>query len=186
MLLRTAAVAWAIAALVLGAPAIATAGAKKSGTGASACSGAYVVATDAAYLATASGAVLCLVNAERAKRGLPAMRASTKLAGAAAAHSADMVAHRTLSHSGSDGSSVFQRVTRAGYRWRAAAETLTYGASRRSMPFRLVASLMQSREHRSILLDRTYRDLGVGLALGTPVRGAAAGSSTLTLVHARS
>ena len=69
---------------------------------------------------------------------------------------------------------------------RAAAEALTYGASRRSMPYRLVASLMQSSEHRSILLDRTYRDVGVGLALGAPTRRAAGASSTLTLVFASS
>ena len=98
--------------------------------------------------------MLCLVNAERAARGLAAMRGSGPLASAATGHSADMVAQHVLSHTGSDGSSVFQRVTRAGYRWRAAAEALTFGASKRSMPMRLVASIMASGEHRSILLDR--------------------------------
>ena len=185
-MLRTTAVAWVIAALVFGTPAIATAGTKRSGADAGGCPGAYVIAKDAASLAQASAAILCLVNAERAARGIGAMRASAVLAGAATAHSADMVAHRMLSHTGSDGSSVFDRVTRAGYRWRAAAETLTYGASRRAMPYRLVASLMHSREHRSIILDGTYRDLGVGLVLGAPTRRAVAGASTLTLVHARS
>lgn len=186
MVLRTTALAWAIAALVLGAPGIAAAGAKGGGSGAGACSGAYVIAKDAASLARASAAVLCLVNAERAARGVGPVRASGQLASAATGHSADMIAHQMLSHTGSDGSSVFQRVTRTGYRWRAAAEALTFGASRRSMPYRLVAAMMHSREHRSILLARTYRDLGVGLALGAPTRGAAAAASTLTLDFASS
>jgi uncharacterized protein YkwD len=92
-----------------------------------------------------------------------------------------MVANQLFSHTGSDGSSVYDRVTRAGYRWRAAAEALTYGASKRSMPSRLVASLMQSAEHRPILLARTYRDLGVGLTLGAPTPGTVGRASTLTL-----
>jgi uncharacterized protein YkwD len=182
LVLRTTAVAWATAALVaVSAPAVAMAGGKG---GAGDCAGAYVIAKDAASLAKASAAVLCLVNDERAARGLGAMRASAQLADAATEHSADMVAHQFLSHTGSDGSSVFERVTRAGYRWQAAGEALTYGASRRSMPMRLVAALMQSRQHRSILLDRNYRELGVGLALGAPMRGAPAAASTLTLVLA--
>jgi uncharacterized protein YkwD len=179
-------VAWAIAVLVVAGPRIAAASAKSKSSKAGSCAGAYVVATDAASLAKASAAVVCLVNRERASRGLGALRGSTPLASAATGHSDDMIAHQLFSHTGSDGSSVFQRVTRAGYRWRAAAEALAFGASKRSMPSRLVASMMQSREHRTILLDRTYRDLGVGLALGAPTRGAAGAASTLTLVFASS
>ena len=184
-MLRTTAVAWAIAVLALGMPAIATAGAKRGASGAGTCAGAYVVAKDAASLAKASTAVLCLVNAERTSRGLPGIRASAKLAGVARGHSEDMVANRAVSHIGSAGS-VQDRVTQSGYRWRAVAETLTWGASRRSMPLRLVASFMQSSMHRSILLDPIYRDLGVGLAAGMPAGSAAGTSATLTLVFARS
>ena len=179
-------VAWAAVVLALGTPAIAAAGATKHRSGASTCSGAYVIAKDAASLAVARSAVRCLVNAERAARGLRALRTSGRLENAATRHSADMISSKVLSHTGSDGSSVFERVARAGYRWRAAAEALAFGASRRSMPFRLVASLMRSPTHRSILLGRTYRDLGVGLALGAPTRRAAGAASTLTLDFASS
>lgn len=185
-MLRTTVIAWAAAALVLWAPAIATAGAKQRGADAGGCPGAYVIAKDAASLAKATAAVLCLVNAARRARGLPAMRASAKLAGAARGHSEDMIARKSLSHAGSDGVDVRQRVTRAGYRWRAVAETLGWGAARRSMPYRLVASFLRSGAHRPILLDPIYRDLGVGLVLGAPSRRASGASSTLTLVFARS
>src|SRR5215203_6393082 len=116
------AVAWAIAAFVVAGMGTAVASAKSRTATNGSCAGAYVIATDAASLAKASAAVLCLVNAERASRGLRAMRASAPLASAATGHSADMIARQALSHTGSDGSSVFERVTRAGYRWRAAAE----------------------------------------------------------------
>jgi uncharacterized protein YkwD len=186
LVLRTTAVAWAVAALVLGAPAIATAGAKRGGTDAGGCAGAYVIAKDAASLAKASAGVLCLVNAERTARGIPAVRASSKLAVAARGHSDDMVASKALTHSGSDGTDVYQRATSAGYRWRALAEAIAWGAARRAMPVRLVAQFMRSSEHRSILLDPVYRDLGVGLTLGAPTRKPVRGSSTLTLVFGSS
>jgi uncharacterized protein YkwD len=186
LVLRTTAAAWAVAALVLGAPAIAMAGATRGGADAGGCAGAYVVAKDAASLARASAAVLCLVNAERIARGLPAVRASSKLAVAAHGHSDDMIASKTLSHTGSDGTDPYQRATRAGYRWRALGEALGWGAARRAMPFKLVATFMRSSEHRSILLDPVYRDLGIGLSLGAPSRKPARGSSTLTLVFGSS
>jgi uncharacterized protein YkwD len=43
-------------------------------------------------------------------------------------------------------------------------------------------ALMQSPEHRRILLDPAARDIGLGLTLGAPANGAARPSATLTLV----
>jgi uncharacterized protein YkwD len=182
-MLRRTAIACAIAALALCGLGTVGASAKSSST---TCAGAYVVAKDAASQARAKAAILCIVNRERAARGVRSMRPSAVLNGPATAHSADMVAGKYLSHTGSAGDSVYQRVSRAGYAWTAVGETLTWGAGQRSMPSRLVASFLQSPEHRSILLDPNYRDLGVGLALGAPVRNARGASSTLTLVFGNS
>lgn len=181
-MLRMAAVAGAIAALAVCAPAVATAGAKRGGSDGGGCSGAYVVAKDAASVAKASAAILCLVNSERAARGLRALRASTQLATAATRHSDDVIARKALTHTSANGDGVQERVSRTGYRWRAVAETLDWGASTRSMPARLVATLLQSGVHRPIVLDPSYRDLGVGLVAGSPTRKAAGPASTLTLV----
>jgi len=41
----------------------------------------------------------------------------------------------------------------------------------------LVRALMRSRGHRSVLLDRRQRHIGVGLVLGAPVPGAGQGST---------
>jgi uncharacterized protein YkwD len=184
-MMRTTAIAGAIAALIAGGTGAATASAKSS-TDTGGCAGAYVIAKDAASTQRASDAVLCLVNRERTARGLGALKASTRLERAATSHSAEMVAGKFFSHSGSDGSGVVQRVSRAGYDWTAVGETLAWGAAQRAMPSRLVAALMRSGEHRPIMLGSGYRDLGVGLVLGAPVRGAGPRASTLTLDFASS
>ncbi len=178
---RSTAIAGAIAALAV--CGLGTAGASaKSSSGAGTCRGAYVMAVDDATLQKASDALLCLVNRERASRGLGAMRTSDKLATAAKTHSGDMVAGKFFSHTGLGGDDVSQRVSRTGYPWKAVGETMAYGAAKRSTPFRLVASMMRSGQHRSILLQSRYRELGIGLVLGAPTRAARGAASTLTLV----
>jgi uncharacterized protein YkwD len=179
-MLRSTVLACAVAALAVCGLGTASASAKSSPSAGS-CRGAYVIAVDAATLRTASNAVRCLVNKQRAARGVGAVRAAGPLASASTAHSADMVANRYFSHTGSNGDDVYARVSRAGYNWRAAGEAIIWGAGFDATPFKLVTSLLKSAEHRPIMLDRRYRELGVGLVLGGPTPGAAASSTTLTL-----
>jgi uncharacterized protein YkwD len=178
---RTSAAAWAVAALVAVTPAIAAASANKSSSDTGACRGAYVIATDAPSRRQASDAVLCLVNRVRASHGLPAVHPSGQLATAAAGHSADMIARKYFSHTGRNGDTVQQRVTRTGYAWSAVGETIAWGTSNRAMPYLLVAAFLDSPEHRAIMLDRHYREVGIGLGLGAPQRNAPTPSATLTL-----
>lgn len=178
-MLRSTAVAWAIAALVVGAQGSAAASAKSKKAGA--CAGAYVVPVDAPTQQRASAAVLCLVNRERAARGVGSVRAAGPLASASTAHSADMVANHYFSHASRNGDDVYARVSRAGYNWRAAGEAIIWGAGSAATPFKLVTTLLRSAAHRPIMLDRNYRDLGVGLVLGAPAANAAGSASTLTL-----
>lgn len=49
-------------------------------------------------LGQARESVLCLINRERAGRGLAALRSSAALASAAASHSGDMVSRRYFQH----------------------------------------------------------------------------------------
>ena len=78
---------------------------------------------------------LDLVNAQRAagcrcgSQQMPpvaALRLNDQLMAAARAHSADQANMDRMQHQGSDGSSVGQRVTRTGYRWRAVAENVAW------------------------------------------------------------
>jgi uncharacterized protein YkwD len=179
-MVRSTAIACAVAALAVCGLGTASASAKGS-SGAGTCRGAYVIAVNDATLRMASNAVLCLVNRERAARGVGRVRAAGPLTSASTAHSADMVANQYMSHTSRNGDDLYTRVTRAGYNWRAAGEAIIWAAGRRATPFRLVSALLRSPEHRPIMLDRNYRELGVGLVLGGPTANAGASASTLTL-----
>ena len=135
-----------------------------------------------------SDAVLCLVNDERTRRGLAALRTSRPLTRSARRHSRDMVARRYFSHVSPTGENARRRILRTGYlRKRSGSrvgETIAWGAAARSTPADLVRSFMSSGGHRRVLLDRRYRDVGIGFVLGAPVPGMD-GGATLTLDFGR-
>ena len=58
------------------------------------------------------------------------------------------------------------------------------GWQSRSSPQQFVRMLMSSRVHRSILLSRRARDVGIGLVVGAPTIDMP-GGATLTLDFAR-
>ena len=143
---------------------------------------------DATTLGKASNAVLCLVNDTRAARGLAPVRLSRLLDRAAEAHSRDMVARQFFSHVTPGGMDARQRIVRAGYVPRQGAgplgETIAWGTEDYGTPAELVRTFMSSTGHRRVLLDRRYRDVGVGFVLGAPVAGVGSGA-TLTLTFGR-
>jgi len=145
-------------------------------------------AADDTTLSQASDAVLCLVNAERGRRGLGLVRASRELTTSAQAHSFDMVRRQYFSHVTPNGAGVRQRALRAGYVRRRGAskvgETIAWGTEQLATPAELVASFMESPGHRRILLDKRYRDVGIGLVLGAPADVPGDGA-TLTLDFGR-
>ncbi|MER7489805.1 CAP domain-containing protein [Streptomyces sp. NPDC126497] len=114
--------------------------------------------------APASGAVaevVELVNAERAKVGCSPVRANATLAAAAQKHSEDMAASGTMSHTGSDGSSPGDRITRAGYGWSTYGENVAYGYS---TPGQVMNGWMTSPGHKANILNCAFEEIGVGLA----------------------
>jgi uncharacterized protein YkwD len=139
-------------------------------------------------LAQADAAVLCLINRERARRGLRALRNSTQLTQAATTHSTDMVARQYFAHDSLEGETPRQRVLRTGYfsaGGGAVEEALACGWMQLSTPKSLVTMLMRSPQHQSILLNRSLRDVGIGLVLGGPQDVGSSGGATLTLNLAR-
>ena len=144
-------------------------------------------ATKSDTLTQSNEAVLCLINTERTRRGLRAVRLSAPLSSAAVAHSSDMVAQNYFDHVSPDGRTARQRVLKTGYFKRGAGwvdEALAMGWNARSSPRQMVRMLMGSQVHRSILLNRRARDVGIGLVLGAPVIDMP-GGATLTLDFAR-
>jgi uncharacterized protein YkwD len=144
---------------------------------ASACPGSRSRPSPAS-LDRAIRATVCLINQARGDHGLGALRATSSLERAAAAHSRDMVRRDFFAHESPTGSTMQQRIDRAGYfdgasSW-ALGETIAWGSGGRATPASIARAWLQSPGHRAILLDGRYHDLGVGIALGAPGHGSGA------------
>jgi uncharacterized protein YkwD len=155
---RTLLVAAATLAVALGAA-----------TDSQAASCANATAPAASLTATTAGAaVRCLVNGERAGRDLPALAPSERLGAAAGAHSADMVARRYFDHVSPGGGTLTDRVRRAGYAGRTLGEDIGWGTYELGTPAAIVRAWMHSPPHRAVILSSRFREIGVGMTLGTP------------------
>lgn len=111
--------------------------------------------------------VLELVNAARAEARrcgrqefapAPPVTASPVLAAAAAAHARDMAEHAELTHTGSDGSKPADRITRAGYAWRASGENVASGQRNADA---VVAAWLESPGHCSNIMEPNFKEMGV-------------------------
>jgi uncharacterized protein YkwD len=119
------------------------------------------------------------INRERTARGLRPLTWEPSLADAARRYSEDMVARRFFSHVSPSGGRLWARVAAAGYlcdatRWRL-GEVLAWGTGWDGAPAGVMAAWLASPAHREILLRPGFRDLGVGVAPGVPLAGAANG-----------
>ncbi|HEY4666137.1 MAG TPA: CAP domain-containing protein [Anaerolineales bacterium] len=108
-------------------------------------------------------ALLGLINDEREAAGLPAYAQDGQLRTAARTHSTDMACNGFFSHTGSDGSSVGERVTAEGYEWTQVGE-LIFATSDTSTeaPQRALDWWMASASHRASILSEEYSDIGIG------------------------
>lgn len=121
------------------------------------------------------GATLCLLNAERAARGLAPLRQERRLARAAERHAGDMARNRYFAHDSLDGSTFLDRIRSAGYLRRArswaAGENIAWGSGSRSTPRSIMRAWMGSDGHRANILSAAFRDIGIGVSPGAPVVG---------------
>src|SRR5262245_5788290 len=73
-------------------------------------------------------AMLSRINAERAAVGAGPLSTCGTLRRAAQGHSLDQAAHSSMTHTGSDGSTLKQRAERSGYTgWTSLGENVAYG-----------------------------------------------------------
>jgi uncharacterized protein YkwD len=121
---------------------------------------------------TANGATLLrLIDQARVQRGLAPLHEHAALSRAALAHSRDMMSHHYFSHSSPGGASCATRARRAGYAksgcrpW--VGEVIGWGMSSVGTPQAVFSSWMKSAYHRSIILGRRWRDVGIGCVSGT-------------------
>ena len=132
---------------------------------AAACSGADRIPTGDT-LDDAARATRCLVNQERAERGLRRLDPSSRLADAARAYARDMVRRDFFSHTSPSGETIVDRLARAS---RLVGENLAWGSGSRATPRAIVRSWMNSPGHRANILRGSYRRFGAGVAAGAPV-----------------
>ena len=123
-------------------------------------------------------AVICEINRARRLHGLAPVSAHARLTRMARGFARTMVARRFFSHVGPGGATLSARRRAAGYRGRAIGEVLAWGEGRLASPRAAVHSWLHSPPHRRVLLGRNYRDVGVGIALGSPFGGSMRSSAT--------
>ncbi|MFD5425538.1 CAP domain-containing protein [Streptomyces sp. NPDC127084] len=115
-----------------------------------------------ARLEVTADRVLVLVNKERESGGCEPVHAHPALERAAEEHSEDMADRGRLTHTGTGGLSVAERLRDSGYRNEYFGENLARGSlTARSV----VNSWMHSPAHREIILTCLYEEAGVGIAL---------------------
>jgi uncharacterized protein YkwD len=102
--------------------------------------------------------IIFQINSVRAGHGLAPLQWSDRLGAAAASHAADLQRCGRLAHEGCNGSSLPQRLDRAGYRLRRAAENLALCACDAAGVVRL---WLDSDGHRRNLLDPDVTEMGV-------------------------
>jgi uncharacterized protein YkwD len=119
------------------------------------------------------GAVLCLQNQERAGHGLAALRENPRLRAAASRHSDDMVQGLFFEHTTPSGTTMVQRIRRAGYlsggRAWSIGENIAWGTGPLATAAEIHAAWMRSPGHRANILRAQYREIGIGVELGVPV-----------------
>ena len=121
--------------------------------------------------AAISRRVLELTNEARARarhcgsayfEAAPPLAPNAILERAAAQYARDLATYGYMDHTGRDGSSPEERITRSGYRWRETGENLASGIM---TPEDAVAGWLRSPEHCANLMDPAFRHMGVAYAV---------------------
>jgi uncharacterized protein YkwD len=107
------------------------------------------------------GAVLSQINVTRAANGCRPVASNPQLTASAARHANDMLVNGVRGHTGSDGSSLVQRVTDAGYASHTKlGEIVFWSTDLRGAPTAAVTWWMSSPRHRAIITDCELTEAG--------------------------
>lgn len=125
-------------------------------------------------------AILCLVNQERTKRGLKALRSNKKLAKAAKKHTKQMVKTNCLDHQCGGEPNLQGRIR--GYL--SGARQYAYGedVGCATTAAKMVSRWMGSPLHRANILNKKFKDAGVGSSQGRVSSRCSKNYATFTIV----
>jgi uncharacterized protein YkwD len=129
-------------------------------------------------------ATLCLLNRKRRHNHLHRVSENHRLDSAAMGYARSMAAHNFFEHGDFVG-----RITRTNYLAGAGSwtvgENIAWGGGSYATPRSIVQMWMNSPPHRANILSRTFREIGIGIARGTPVSGGGEGATYATDFGAR-
>jgi uncharacterized protein YkwD len=118
-------------------------------------------------------ATLCLLNVQRSSHGLKALAPSPQLRKVAQNYSRAMVRQRFFDHVSPGGTTLLSRV-RAGTTYLSGVsdyslgENIGWGSGDYATPRETVKGWMESAGHRANILNRAFRHVGIGIAIGAP------------------
>lgn len=121
--------------------------------------------------------VAAMMNAHRARAGLPPLVLNGKLTRAAESRMQDMIEGEWWDHAAPDGTSPFVWLAAAGYDYLYAAENLAAGFETTPV---LVEAWLESPGHRANVLGTRYAECGIAVIEGT-TRGRGQGKSVVVL-----
>ena len=123
--------------------------------------GSVLAATPAKADGDQGGVVLAQINVTRAANGCGPVAANPQLTASAARQANDMLANGVRGHTGSDGSSVAQRVKDAGNgSYAKLGEIVFWSTGPGGTPAAAVTWWMNSPRHRAIITDCGFTDAG--------------------------
>ena len=149
----------AAASLALAAPAPASAGG---------CAGANADPATTS-LKTVKHATLCLLNQERRQHGLRKLKANPRLSLASQRHSNDMARRKYFEHGNFVGRIKAARYLQGSGTW-SLGENIAWGSGDLATPAEIVDAWMDSPPHRHNILDNGFKEIGIGVTRGVPVR----------------
>ncbi|TMK66905.1 MAG: CAP domain-containing protein [Actinobacteria bacterium] len=124
-------------------------------------------------------ATFCLLNEQRGAHGVRSLRESGRLDLASSRHSKDMVRNHYFAHGDFVG-----RIRAAGYLSGAGSwfvgENIAWGSGSYGTPAGIVRIWMDSPPHRHNILSSGFRQIGIGIARGTPRAGLSDGATYTT------
>jgi uncharacterized protein YkwD len=135
------------------------------------CTDANTPATSASAQ-TMTNAVVCLINGERLKYGLPPLSTDSELNSVAQNWTSTMISTAQFTH----GTNFAGRVSASGYDWQAAGENIAAGYP---TPASAVSAWMASSDHCENILNPTFRNVGTAVS-NVLVRAWGTGPSTWT------
>lgn len=127
----------------------------------------------AANIALVRGAVMCLINRERAEHGETPMKANADLERAGEEHTAELVTDDYFAHVTPSGYTPVDRIRATGYIPSSEVgyvigENLAWGTLSLSTPASIVAAWVASPGHLANILEAQYTETGIGVYPSVP------------------